>query len=267
MKQFLFSSVLIGALVYSIMVAWLYFYQSNLLYFPDTSKPAPAVAGFPDMEVVGFAASDGLEIYGWYKPAAPGKATIVYFHGNAGNLLNHSWIARPLIEAGYGVLLVEYRGFGGNPGAPSEAGLKADGRGATEFLKGLGIPEGDLVFFGMSLGTGIAVALAAEYSPHALVLQSPYTSIAAAGQHHYWYMPVKFLIKDRFDSLAPIQQVTVPVLVVYAEGDRIIPPDLSVALFDAANEPKTLKMIENTGHNDLADEGGIDAVLEFLGTL
>lgn len=267
MKQFLFSSVLIAVLVYSIMAAWLYFNQRNLMYYPDTSRPTPVAAGLRDFSVVTYPTADGLELYAWYKAAAAGQPTLVYFHGNAGNLLNHAWVAGPLSDAGYGVLVVEYRGYGGNPGAPTEAGLLNDGRGAVAYLKSLGIAEGDLVFFGISLGTGVAVAMAAETSPRALVLQSPFTSIAAAGQHHYWYMPVMLLTKDRFDSAAIIARAGAPVLVVYSPADRVIPGKLSLALYDAAIEPKTLIMIEDAGHNDLADAGGLDAVLEFLKNL
>ena len=267
MKPFLFSSLLIFGGVYAVMAGWLYFNQRGILYIPYTAQPSPAEAGLPDMEVVEYQTADGLSLYGWYQQAVGDKPTIVYFHGNAGNLLNHSWIAGPLIEAGYGVLLVEYRGYGGNPGKPTEDGLYADGRAAIEFLKGAGINENGLVFFGQSLGTGIAVKMAIEYSPKALILQSPYTSIAKAGQHHYWYLPVLWLIKDKFPSDERIGDVAAPLLVLIAEHDTIIPPKMSRQLFALANQPKTLKELVNSGHNDLSGNGGMKAVLEFLGKL
>ena len=249
------------------MAGWLYFNQRGILYIPYTAQPSPAEAGLPDMAVVEYQTADGLTLYGWYQQAVGDKPTIVYFHGNAGNLLNHSWIAGPLIEAGYGVLLVEYRGYGGNPGKPTEDGLYADGRAAIEFLKGAGINENGLVFFGQSLGTGIAVKMAIEYSPKALILQSPYTSIAKAGQHHYWYLPVLWLIKDKFPSDERIGDVAAPLLVLIAEHDTIIPPKMSRQLFALANQPKTLKELVNSGHNDLSGNGGMKAVLEFLSKL
>lgn len=267
MKQFLFSTLLITALAYGVMAAWLYFAQRDILYLPDTAKPGPVDAGFPDMDVVTYETADGLALYGWYRQAEAGRPTIVYFHGNAGNLLNHSWIARPLIGAGYGVLLVEYRGYGGNPGAPDEAGLLADGRAAINYLLQAGVPENDMMFFGMSLGTGVAVAMATEYTPAAVILQSPYTSIAKAGQYHYWYMPVRWLIKDTFPAEDWIKEVHAPLLVLVAEDDTVIPPKLSLELFAGANQPKTLETFTNTGHNDLSDNGGMKAVLEFLGRL
>ncbi len=267
MKPFLFSSLLIIGAVYAVMTGWLYFNQRGMLYFPYSTRPTPAEAGFPDMEVVEYQSAGGLTLYGWYKQAVGDKPTIVYFHGNAGNLLNHSWIARPLLDAGYGVLLVEYRGYGGNPGKPSEAGLYADARAGIEYLMSQGIATDQMVFFGQSLGTGIAVKMATEHSPRALILQSPYTSIAKAGQHHYWYLPVRWLIKDRFPSDEWIGGVTAPLLVLIAEEDTIIPPKMSRELFALANQPKTLKALANSGHNDLSGNGGMKAVLEFLSNL
>lgn len=267
MKNFLFSSLGIIAAVYLVMTAWLYFNQHNLLYYPDSAKPNPVDAGFFDMDVVTYQTADGLALYGWYQPAASGKPTIVYFHGNARNLLNHSWIAHPLTEAGYGVLLVEYRGYGGNPGKPDEAGLLADGRAGIEYLRSRGIAPGQMVFFGQSLGTGVAVKMATEFPPAAVILQSPYTSIAKAGQHHYWYMPVRWLIKDAFPAEDWIGDVHAPLLVLVAEDDTIIPPKLSLELFADANQPKTLETFTESGHNDLGGNGGMQAVLEFLGKL
>jgi len=264
MKQFLLSSAVIILIAYLVMAAWLYINQRAMLYFPSAERPAPVDAGFPDMDAVHFQTTDGLTLYGWYKVAERSRPTIIYFHGNAGNLLNHSQFARPLLDAGYGVLLVEYRGYGGNPGKPSEEGLYKDARAGIDYLKGAGIPESDLVIFGTSLGTGVAVKMATEYSPRALILQSPYTSIAKAGQHHYWYMPVRLLAKDRFPADEMIGDVAAPLLVLVGEGDIIIPPGMSRQLYALANEPKTLVEVANSGHNDLSHNGGIKAVLEFL---
>jgi uncharacterized protein len=267
MKSFLASAGAVFALAYFGLLVWVYFNQRSLLYFPDRTPVAPADAGLTDMEIVHFGTADGLLLAAWYKAAPPGKATIVYFHGNAGNLLNHSWVARPLIEAGYGVLLVEYRGYGGNPGAPTEQGLIADGRAALAFLKAHGIEERDTVLFGASLGTGVAAALAAETSPKALILQSPYPSIAALGQAHYWYLPVKWLAKDRFDSAASIGKSRAPLLVVYAGNDKVVPARFSLALFELAPPPKTLERVDGAGHNNLAESGGLTHVLRFLASL
>lgn len=267
MKQILFNGLWLIGIAYLALAAWMFFAQRSLMYFPDRSVPDPAAAGFPDMTVVSYTTEDGLDLSAWYKEAPAGKPTVVYFHGNAGNLHNHSWVARPLIGAGYGVLLVEYRGYGGNPGAPTEDGLYADGRAALAFLDQKGVGMDGIVLFGQSLGTGVAVKLAAETAPKALILQSPYTSIADVGQRAYWYMPVKLLAKDRFDSKSRIGGVTAPLYVVYAEEDEIVPPDITLALFDAAGEPKTIEAVPGARHNDLGSSGGIEKVLAFLAGL
>jgi len=264
MKQFLLSSFGITLLAYLVLASWLYFNQRGLLYFPDVTTPTPEQAGFPEFSVVRYKTADGLELYGWYKEAGKGFPTLVHFHGNAGNLLNHSQFSRPLLDSGYGLLLVEYRGYGGNPGKPTEDGFYADARAGVEFLKNAGVDESQLVLFGVSLGTGVAVKMATEYAPKALILQSPYTSIAKAGQHHYWYMPVRWLIKDRFPSDERIGSVSIPLLVLVGKGDIIIPPEMSRQLYALAGEPKTLVEVANSGHNDLSGNGGIKAVLEFL---
>lgn len=253
--------------LYLALGAWLYITQRSILYLPDTTRFSPREAGFPDMDVISFETADGLTLESWYKEAEPGKLTVLYFHGNAANLLNHSWIARPLIDAGYGVLLLEYRGYGGNPGSPTEDGLYQDARGALGYLKLAGLRENDVVLFGASLGTGIAVKMATEITPKAVILQSPYTSIAKAGQHHYWYLPVKWLIKDRFASDQRISEVKTPLLFLVGTADGVIPPDLSYQLFDLAPEPKSLEVFDNVGHNDLSDNGGMKAVLKFLDEL
>lgn len=265
MRSVLLSGAGVVAIVYGVMLGWLYLSQRALLYYPDPTPVKPAEAGFPDMAEVAYETEDGLTLVGWYKRAQGGKPTLVYFHGNAGNLGNHSWIARPFIDAGYGMLLATYRGYGGNPGSPTEAGLIKDGRAAIRYLREKqGLNASGLVIYGMSLGTGIAVPLAAETGPKGLILQSPFTSIADVGQHHYWYAPVKWLARDRYESVKRIGEVKAPVLVIYAEADRIIPPKFSLALYEAANRPKTIRAVAGAGHNDLSGEGGVQLVLEFL---
>lgn len=253
--------------LYLALGAWLYLAQRSILYLPDPTRYTPEDAGFSDMAVVTFQTKDGLTLESWYQEAEPGKPTIVYFHGNAGNLLNHSYIGHPLTQAGYGVLLLEYRGFGGNPGKPTEQGFYADARAAIEFLKGRGLKDKDLVLFGMSLGTGVAVKMAAEITPKALVLQSPYPSIAEVGQHHYWYMPVKWLVRDKFPAKDYIAANSAPLLVLAAENDKVIPFKFSKSLYEAAKKPKTMRIFKFGGHNDLSGNGGPEAVLEFLNQL
>src|SRR5690349_15722265 len=178
--RFLFKALKGAVIVYAMVAGILWFMQDSMLYHRSDGAPMlndPAL--LPKREIVCLTTVDGLNLRSWYfKPARAEMPTVVFFHGNAGDIGNHLPFAKFLIEAGYGLLALEYRGYGGNPGSPREAGLVADGRAALTFLRDQGIPDSGIVLFGESLGTGIAVQLAAEHQVRALILRSPYTSIA-----------------------------------------------------------------------------------------
>ena len=258
----------VAAVVYSLVLALAYFFQRGLLYFPDKTAIPPALTAAPDMAVIELEAADGVALKAWYKAAAPGGArprpTIVLFHGNAGNLAYRADKARVFLDRGYGVLLAAYRGYGGSDGSPSEAGLLADGRAALDFLKHTGVAPASIVLYGESLGSGVAVAMAGEYEVAALLLEAPYSSIADVAASHYPFLPVRWLIKDKFNSMARIGAVRVPLLVVHGARDQVIPNTFGRRLFAAANQPKTLVLVPGAGHNDLFTAGGMDAALEFL---
>ena len=253
-----------AAIVYSMVVALAWFFQRNLLYFPDKTAIPPAMTVARDMEVIHLTAADGVALEAWYKAAAPGRPTILLFHGNGGNLAYRADKARILLDRGFGVLLAAYRGYGGSGGSPSEAGLLADGRAAMDFLHKAGVAPGNIVLYGESLGSGVAVAMAGEYDVAALLLEAPFSSVVDVAASHYAFLPVRWLIKDKFDSLARIGRVRVPILVIHGEHDEIIPNALGQRLFAAANEPKELRIIAGARHNNLFAAGGRDAVLEFL---
>lgn len=256
------------ALVYGLVVAALYLCQRRILFVPGLSPPDRAEAGVPDMGEVTLRTEDGLSLVSWYHPAAPRRPTIVYFQGNAGTIAGRGFKARPLIDHGYGVLMVGHRGYGGNPGYPSEVGLIEDGRAGLRFLAEAGVDAKDTVLYGESLGSGVALALAAE-APEAgeigaVVLESPYTSIVEIAATRYWFVPVRLLIKDGFDSLSRISQVHAPTLILHGEQDRLINVSHGQRLHAAANGPKQLKVFASGRHSDLYDHGALDAVVEFL---
>jgi hypothetical protein len=258
-----------GLAVYGGLVAGLYLFQRQLLYHPATSTPEPALSHVPDMRPVRLSTEDGLELLAWYKPPVPGGNLVVYLHGNAGNIGHRGWKVRPMLDAGMGVLLVSWRGFGGNRGSPSEEGLVRDGRAALAFAVGEGISPGRIAFYGESLGSGVAVTVAAEQAAAgdpvaALVLEAPYSSIADVAQHHYFYVPARLLLRDKFDAAARIASVKAPVLIVHGEQDRTIPIRFAKALFDRAVEPKEALWLPAAGHNDIFDHGAWDKVLAFL---
>jgi len=249
---------------YGAVVAIMYGMQRSLMYFPDRSTPDRGGAGVPEMQQVTLHTADGLELAAWYRAAGEGRKTIVYFHGNGGNIAGRGYKVKPYLNAGYGVMLVEYRGYGGNPSSPDEAGLYADGRAALDWLEAGGVPPEHTVLYGESLGSGVAVQLAGERPPAALVLEAPFTSASDVAAASYWFLPVRLLIKDRFDSIAKIGDVQAPLLLVHGERDRVVPVRFGRRLFDAANEPKKAVFLPDGHHNDLPDHGLIPEVLAFL---
>jgi uncharacterized protein len=246
-------------------------FQRHLMYLPFGSAGSPAAAGLPHAEEVVFRTEDGLALEGWFVPAReePSGFTVLVFNGNAGNRAFRAPLGRALSAAGLSVLLFDYRGYGGNPGRPSEAGLAADARAARAYLAGRHDVDGRrIVYFGESLGTGVAVALALEHPPAALILRSPYTSMLDMGRHHYPFLPVRLLLSDRYASIDRIGQIEAPLLVIAAEHDSIVPSRQSARLFEAASEPKRLLMVPGVDHNDYALLAGdllIEGVLDFLG--
>ncbi len=264
MPQFI-SLVAVG---YLAVVGALYVFQRNLLYLPDNSRPSPSASGAGEMEAVTLTTSDGLELTSWYKASAKGKPTIIYFHGNAGNIGGRAGKVKPYIEQGYGVLLTGYRGYGGNPGKPSEEGLYKDGRAAVEFASSQGINPSLMVLYGESLGTGVAIQIAMEMASTApvgaVVLEAPYTSISDVAAYHYPYVPVRYMIRDRFESISKIASISSPLLVFHGDRDRTIPIRFGRKLFAAAMEPKKSHWYAGAGHTDLYDFGAAKTVLDFL---
>ena len=226
--------------VIAAVLALIWTIQRRLMYFPTGGVPTPGSIGLTDVEPVTFNTTDGLELSGWFV-AAPGpspRVTVLVFNGNAGNRAHRGPLAAAFHRHGLQVLLVDYRGYGGNPGAPTETGLAADSRAARAYL--VGRPDVDasrIVYFGESLGTAVAVDLAVEHPPAALVLRSPFTSMADVGQDHYPFLPVRLLLRDRFVTIDQIQRIRVPLLVIAGGHDRVVPIESSLRLYDAAVAP------------------------------
>jgi len=227
--------------------------QRSLIYFPHGQVAAPAAVGLPAAEIASFTTEDGLDLEGWFVPAREPSAdrTIVVFNGNAGNRSHRAVLAASFAERGFATLLVDYRGYGGNPGLPSERGLYRDARAALRYLMARGdVDMTRVVYYGESLGAAVAIELACEFSPSALILRSPFSSMTAVGAHHYPLLPVRQLLRDRFPSIERIEQVKSPLLVIAGDDDRIVPLDDTRQLFEAAGEPKQLVIIEGADHND-----------------
>lgn len=254
----------IPVISYVAMLSYLFLFQRQLLYFPDRSHPF--LAGLPQLGVreVALQTADGLSLSAWFLPPPDGAPAIAYFHGNGGNIAYRADRLMRFARAGYGVLLVEYRGYGGNPGSPSEAGFTADADAACEFLGRQGIVGERLVLWGESLGSAVAIRLAATQKIAALILESPFTSIAAVAQYHYPLVPAGLLVWDRFDALSRIGEVTAPILFLQGGRDSVVPPRFGQQLFDAAPGPKQHWFAADAGHEELARFGALDAAVEFI---
>ena len=265
MVRFLLWACFAAAVLYAIVVAGLYTVQRRLLYIPDINAPDPVRAGVANVTVIHIPTADGLSLVAWYVPPAnPNGFTVLLLHGNAGNIANRAGRLRTMYQIGWGVLLLEYRGYGGNPGSPSEAGLVLDARAGLAELHRRGVPPDRVLLWGESLGTGLAVRLASENQVAAVLLDAPYTSIADAAQRQYPYVPVRLLLKDRFESLSRIPKVAAPILVMQGSADRLVPPAMGRALMAAAQVPTKLWVAEGAGHEDLGPYGALEAAAAFV---
>jgi len=250
--------VVVAVLAAALGLLWLF--QRRLLYFPTPGPVPPAASVLPGAEDVTFETADGLRLAGWFVPAPPGspadrvgraRPAVLVCNGNGGDRSMRAPLAAALSRMGLAVLLFDYRGYGGNPGHPTEEGLAADARAALGYLAGR--PEVDperVSYFGESLGAAVALRLATERPPAALVLRSPFASLAEVGRRHYPVLPVSLLLRDRYDSAALAGRLDAPLLVVAGGRDQIVPAGHSRRLFDAAPQPKRLVVLDGAGHND-----------------
>lgn len=251
------------------LLALIWLTQRRLIYFPTQSLPDPQQL-LPGAEEVTFLTDDGYTLAAWFLPATDHEPapTLVIFNGNAGNRAARAPLAGALAAEGFSILLVDYRGYGGNPGSPSEQGLASDARAAIEYLTTR--PDVDpsrVVYFGESLGAAVALELAVQEPPAALVLRSPFTSLADIGATHYPFLPASLLLWDRYPNKEIIGGVVAPIMVIAGSADTIVPVEQSKELFKAAPEPKRLLVVDAADHNDYVLLGGpvmISEMTDFL---
>ena len=245
-------------IAYLAIVVLLAVSQGSLIYPVPPSRGVP-----PGYQRVELSTADGLTIHAGYRPARAGLPTVLFFHGNGMVWPDGAYVTELLASRGYGVLLAEYRGYNGNPGAPGEQGLYHDGRAALAFLQRAGISGEDLILAGLSVGSGAAVQLATETEARALILVSPFASLPATVGAAYPWLPAGLLLRDRYDTFAKLPRVDAPVLIVHGEADRLIP--LAHAEQLAAARPATeFIAVPGQGHNMAADPLVQRLQLEFL---
>src|SRR5262245_35004834 len=250
--------IILAILAYGGVLALMYIFQRSLMYFPDRSRTPPAAAGLPHAEEVTLKSADGERLIAWYVPPQSDKPLVIYFHGNGGALNLRADRFRWLTGDGFGLLGLSYRGYGGSTGTPTETGMLLDATAAYDFAVAR-YPAARIVLWGESLGTGVAVALAAERQVGGLILDAPFTSAADIGAAAYPFLPVRWFIRDSFRSDQRIGRVKAPLLVLHGEQDRVIPIRFGEKLFALANEPKRFVRFPLGEHSNLDDHGAPEA--------
>jgi fermentation-respiration switch protein FrsA (DUF1100 family) len=247
--------------IYAAVAGYLYLFQRSFVFQPGGVLVTPEAAGLPRVEVVTITTADGTALSAWYSEAEAGKPSVLYFHGNAANISDRADRFRQILDSGFGLLAASYRGYPGSEGAPSEAALHSDG---LELFDWLSARAESVVIHGESLGTGVAVYVAAEREARAVVLEAPYTSALDIAKATYPWLPVALLMHDPFLSRERIARVSEPLLIVHGAKDSIVPVEHGRRLFEMASEPKDILVFEDADHHHLWEAGLWPAALEFL---
>jgi hypothetical protein len=259
LKWFLIT-LLVG---YGAIVTLAYFAQRSLMYFPERARTAPAAAGFPQAQEIELTTSDGERVIAWHVPPRGERPVVIYFHGNGGALAWRAERFARITADGTGLIALSYRGYGGSTGRPSEAGLLRDAAATYAFATAR-YPAERLVLFGESLGSGVAVALAAEHKVGKVILEAPFTSAVDIGAAAYPFLPVRLLMHDRFRSDERIGKVTAPVLVLHGARDTVVPIAYGERLYALISAPKKFVRFPEGHHSDLDSHGAQAAVRDFL---
>lgn len=235
-----------------LIVGLLWAFQRRLIYFPS-GEPGAVATELYGAQQVRITTADGIALTAWYAPAPTGRPTVLVANGNGGHLGLRAPLGRALIEKRLGVLLFDYRGYGGTEGSPTEAGLAQDVRAVRSFLVDTaGVPPNRLVYYGESLGCAVVVGLAREHPPAALALRSPFSSLADVAGGHYPLLPVRLLLREEYPVVTVVAALDVPTLVVLGTADRTVPPELSRAVARAAGGQVRLVEVPGADHNDPA---------------
>lgn len=246
--------MLYALLIYVVLLMLMFIFQRHLQYHPmgKIGKVSDYfLDGFVEKILV---TNDQKKILAWYKPAPNKAKLIIYFHGNAGNLGDRAHKFLAFDKAGFGVLAISYRGYSGSEGSPTESGLMLDAESALKFVLDQNYQLQDLIFFGESLGSGIATQLAARFDPYAVILESPFSSAESVGQGTYWFVPVKLLLRDKFESIKFAPKISAPVLIFHGTADKVVPYDEGKKLFNAIKSEKKFVAVEGAGHLDFAED-------------
>jgi hypothetical protein len=256
--------VLVLASAYALIAVAAFIAQRKLMYFPDRTRVLPASFALSGVEERVLKTPDGARLIAWYGRAEPGRPTLLYFHGNAGNLASRSERVRKYLNRGIGVFMLSYRGYSGSTGAPSERNNVADAKLAYNVLIAEGIAAGDIILYGESLGSGIAAQLAAERPVGGIILDAPYTSIVDVAAAAYPIFPVRWFLFDRYETLRYLPAIDAPLLVIHGEADEVIPVTMGRAVYAAAKGRKEIVTFPGAGHSDHHLSGSSEEVFRWI---
>ena len=257
----LFFSII---LIYLIIVAYMYLNQRKLLYLPSENNYLDDQIDFNFKEVF-IDVEKNLKLKAWLiENDFKNKKTLVFFHGNAGNLSNRTYKLNQLSKLDLNIIILAWRGFSGNEGEPSEQNLYNDAKKTIDWLNSRGVKNKNIILYGESLGTGIAVELSQTNQFGGIILESPFTSMTNAAKNIYPWLPVKYLLKDKYDSEKKIKNIKIPILIMHGKKDNIVPFRMGKKLYDLANNPKFFYFTENDDHMMTFDEKLVGTIKNFL---
>ena len=246
--MFFIKFIILIISIYLVLIIILYFYQGKLLYHPNVNSYTEVNNLIPKIEKVNITTSDNHHLLGWFYKKDISKKTILFFHGNAGSLENRIYKLNHFENLDLNFLIIAWRGFSGNSGKPNEKGLYDDAKSALNWLESKEIKEENIILFGESLGTAVAIEIAQNKNFAGMILESPFTSMVEMGKKYYSFFPVSFLLKDRYESIKKIKNIHIPVLVMHGKKDSIVPFEMGEKIYNSANSPKFYYFTEYDDH-------------------
>ena len=263
MKYF-YLAVSSVVLAYFLIILFVYFYQRNLLYHPSENNYLNDKITF-NYEEIFIETDKNINLKSWFiKKDLNRFKTILIFHGNAGNLFNRVYKLNELNKLDVNILLISWRGFSGNKGKPTEKNLYHDAEEAVKWLNNRGAISKNIILYGESLGTGVATELGTSNAFGGIILESPFTSIANTAKIYYPYLPVNIILKDRYDSIGKIKNITTPILIMHGKKDNIVPQKMGLELYEKANQPKFSYFPENDDHMMEYNDNLLNSIKLFI---
>ena len=262
--KYLYLSVSSVVLAYFLIILFVYFYQRNLLYHPSENNYLNDKITF-NYEEIFIETDKNINLKSWFIKKDLNKfKTILIFHGNAGNLFNRVYKLNELNKLDVNILLISWRGFSGNKGKPTEKNLYHDAEEAVKWLNNQGAISKNIILYWESLGTGVATELGTSNAFGGIILESPFTSIANAAKIYYPYLPVNIILKDRYNSISKIKNITTPILIMHGRKDNIVPQKMGLELYEKANQPKFSYFPENDDHMMEYNDNLLNSIKLFI---